>query len=215
LTYCFFLKDNSNKDVIYCKEGDNLKTFVIRFFIFVFSVFFCQTIIADTSSIPSKGDTFPKIILYSPEKESEKDYLGFSGKGPFSLSQIQTPVIIVEIYSMYCPYCQKEAPLVNELYDIIQKNPGIKEKVKLIGIGAGNTPFEVKIYRNQYNIQFPLFPDEAFSIHKAVGEVRTPYFFVIKRNTDGSNNIIYSKVGSILDPHQFLEMILKESGLHQ
>jgi hypothetical protein len=80
-------------------------------------------------------------------------------------------------------------------------------------VGAGNTAFEIDVFRTQYDIRFPLFSDESFSIHKLVGEVRTPHFFVIRINADGSNTIVYSKVGSIEDPKQFLDMIIKESGL--
>jgi peroxiredoxin len=162
---------------------------------------------------PSKGEAFPHITLPVPEKSSEKDYLGVEGKGAFKVSQIKADLIILEIFSMYCPYCQKEAPSVNELYQIITRRADIKDKVKIIGIGAGNTPFEVDVFRTQYNIQFPLFSDESFTVHKAVGEVRTPHFFVMKNNADGSGKLVYSKVGSIQDPGQFLDMILKEADL--
>ncbi len=116
---------------------------------------------------------------------------------------------------MYCPYCQKEAPVVNELYQIINERPALKDKIKIIGIGVGNNPFEVEVFKNKYNIPFPLFPDASFSIHKSVGEVRTPYFIVIKINVDGSHKILYSKAGSIQDPNQFLDFVLKTSGLKE
>jgi peroxiredoxin len=169
--------------------------------------------VCTAENIPEKGSVFPAITLPIPEKDAERAYLGLSGKGTFTISQIKAEVVILEIYSMYCPYCQKEAPLVNDLYEAIAKKPGLKEKIKIIGIGAGNTTFELDIFRNQYNIQFPLFADESFTVHKKVGEVRTPHFFVLKMSTDGSNKIIYSKVGSIQDPVQFLDLILQESGL--
>ena len=169
--------------------------------------------ICTAENIPEKGSSFPSITLPVPEKDAEKAYLGLTGKGTFTISQIKDEVVIVEIYSMYCPYCQKEAPIVNDLYKAIDKKPGLKEKIKIIGIGAGNTTFELDIFRNQYKIQFPLFADESFAVHKKVGEVRTPHFFVLKMNTDGSNKIIYSKTGSIQDSAQFLDLILQESGL--
>lgn len=162
---------------------------------------------------PVKGEAFPNITLPFPEKAHEKEYLGLTGKGSFKIPQIKAELIILEIFSMYCPYCQKEAPNLNELYQIIMKREELKNRIKIIGVGAGNTPFEVDVFKNQYNIQFPLFSDESFSVHKTVGEVRTPYFFVIKRNADGTNILVYSKVGSIQDPSQFLEIIMKESGL--
>jgi peroxiredoxin len=162
---------------------------------------------------PVKGEPFPLITLQKTENTSEMDYLGLKGKGSFQLSDIKSDLLIVEIYSMYCPYCQKEAPIINTLYDLIAKERDLKDKIKLIGIGAGNTPFEIEIFRKQYNVQFPLFPDESFAVHKKIGEVRTPHFFVLKKNPDGSSTLLYSKTGSIQDAGQFLEMILKESGL--
>jgi peroxiredoxin len=159
---------------------------------------------------PAKGDFFPKISLAIPERESAREYLGLTGKGSFGIPQIKAELVIVEIFSMYCPYCQKEAPIVNDLYRIISEKPAMKDKIKIIGIGAGNTPFEVDVFRNKYDIPFPLFSDESFTIHKAVGEVRTPYFFVIRTGTDGSDRVIYSKVGTIQDPNRFLDLIIKD-----
>jgi len=177
-----------------------------------FLIFCVQSVLA-AGHTPAKGEAFPNITLPVPEKASEMDYLGVTGKGSLMISQIKADLVILEIFSMYCPYCQKEAPNINELYNMIEKRPDIKDRIKIIGIGAGNTPFEVDVFRNQYNIQFPLFSDESFSVHKTVGEVRTPYFFVIKKNADGTNILVYSKVGSIQDPSQFLELIIKECDL--
>ena len=184
--------------------------------IFFLIISICLTFFVHTVQAvecPSKGDVFPEVTLSVPEKANEKNYLGINGKGTFKISQIKAEMVMLEVFSMYCPYCQKEAPLVNELFQMISERPDLKNKIKIIGIGAGNTAFEVEVFRDKYNIPFPLFPDESFSIHKAVGEVRTPYFFVFKINADGSNNIIYSKAGSIQDPKQFLDLIIKESGL--
>lgn len=166
---------------------------------------------ADTT--PAKGEVFPDITLPVPEKDSEKEYLGLTGKGTFRISQVKADLLIIEIFSMYCPYCQREAPIVNDLYQAINKNAGLKEKIRMIGIGAGNTAFEIDIFRNQYSIPFPLFADDSFTVHKKVGEVRTPHFFVLKMNTDGSNKLIYSKVGTIQEANQFLKLILDEAGL--
>jgi len=186
---------------------------------FIFAAILCFTFSSQAAQAgnrtPAKGESFPDIALIMPDKPFDKDYLGLMGKNTFKLSQVKADVVILEVFSMYCPYCQREAPLVNQLYDIIDKRTDIKNRVKILGVGVGNTPFEVGIFRNQYNIQFPLVPDESFAIHKAVGEVRTPHFFVVKINTDSSNSIIYSNVGSIKDPNQFLDMIVQDSGLKQ
>jgi len=188
------------------KSNMRVLTVIIIMFFFVLQVYAAEL-------TPAKGDIFPDITLSKTEKASEKEYLGLSGKGSFRISQIKAELLILEIFSMYCPYCQKEAPIVNELYQIINKREDLRNKIRIIGVGAGNNPFEVDVFRNQYNIQFPLFSDESYSVHKSVGEVRTPHFFVIKKTGDKKNTIIYSKVGSIQDPKQFLDMILEESGM--
>jgi peroxiredoxin len=189
------------------------KQVIFLLVVFSFLAFWVYPIFSAEGITPPKGAVFPEIALHVPQNTIENDYLGLRGKNSFKLSQIKAEILILEIFSMYCPYCQKEAPLVNELYQIINNRPDIRDKIKIIGIGAGNTPFEVDVFRNQYKVQFPLFSDESFSVHKSVGEVRTPYFFVIKINADGSNKILYSKVGSIQDPNQFLDLIIRESGL--
>jgi thiol-disulfide isomerase/thioredoxin len=162
---------------------------------------------------PAKGETLPVFNLPVPKNPAEKSYLGLSVDGFFKIPQIKARVVIVEIYSMYCPYCQKDAPGVNELYQRIDKNPDLKNKIKLIGIGAGNTAFEVETYRKTYQVAFPLFPDKDFTIHKACGEVRTPYFIVVKMNDDGTHQIVHAQLGDYPGADLFLELVLKASGL--
>ena len=162
---------------------------------------------------PTTGGVLPLINLPIPISPEEKDYLGLSGNGSFKIPQIKAKVVITEIFSMYCPYCQKDAPRINELYQMIENNPELKTKIKLIGIGAGNSSYEVSVFKKTYAIPFPLFPDKDFVIHKAYGEVRTPYFIVVKINEDGTHQVIHSQLGNFQGPEPFLELILKASGL--
>jgi len=162
---------------------------------------------------PQKGESLPVINLPIPKSPDEKSYLGLSGGGSFKIPQIKAKAVIIEIFSMYCPYCQKDAPGINELYTLIENDPDLKKKVKLIGIGAGNTPFEVDVYKKNYAVPFPLFPDQDFTLHKACGEVRTPYFIVVKINEDGSHLIVHSQLGEYPGAKAFLELVLKSSDL--
>jgi thiol-disulfide isomerase/thioredoxin len=162
---------------------------------------------------PSEGDLLPEIVLTAPQNLDQQKYLGLSNESTFTIPQIKASVVIVEIFSMYCPYCQVEAPSLNELYHKIQNNSSLKNRFKLIGIGAGNTTFEVEHFRDTYKIPFPLFPDDDFSIHKKIGNVRTPYFFVVGINKDGTHRVLYSHEGRIKDQDQFINILLQRAGL--
>lgn len=160
---------------------------------------------------PEEGGVLPEMILTVPEEMEYQKYLGVTGEKTFTVPQIKAEVVIIEIFSMYCPYCQKDAPVVNELYTKIMKDKNLKDRVKLIGIGAGNSDFEVDFFRKTYNISFPLFPDGDFSIHKKLGQVRTPYFIGIKKKKEGTYRIFYSKRGAIEDAEKFLSLMLRLS----
>jgi len=164
---------------------------------------------------PQKGEVLPVMNLPMPKNPVEKGYLGLSGDGSFKIPQIKANVVIVEIFSMYCPYCQKDAPGINELYNLIENNSDLKNKIKLIGIGAGNSTYEVEVFKKTYTVPFPLFPDKDFTIHKACGEVRTPYFIVVKINDDKTHQIVHSQLGDYPGAEPFLELVLKSSGLKQ
>ncbi|MFH1980829.1 MAG: TlpA disulfide reductase family protein [Pseudomonadota bacterium] len=162
---------------------------------------------------PAVGERFPDLALSAPANAAHNAELGVSGKETFRIGQTAGQVLIIEIFSMYCPFCQKEAPQVNRLYKAIQSRSDTAGKVKLIGIGAGNSPMEVDLFRETYSVLFPLFSDGDLSIHKLVGEVRTPYFFAMKRLPDGAMEVIFSKLGGIADVDQFLDGIARDAGI--
>ena len=162
---------------------------------------------------PEEGGVLPEITLPAPEVPTHQNYLGITkNKKTFRIPEIKAEVVLIEIFSMYCPYCQQDAPVVNELYNKIAQDEKLKNKIKLIGIGAGNSPFEVDFFQKTYGVNFPLFPDAEFSIHKMLGEVRTPYFIGVKIKKDGTYSIFYSKRGAIENASKFLNLILSKAG---
>ena len=102
---------------------------------------------------------------------------------------------------------------MDDLYEKIEKDQKLKKKIKLIGIGAGNNEAEVKVYRDTYKVAFPLFTDDDFAIHKALGQVKTPYFIGVRINDDGSHTVFYSKLGAFKKPDEFLQSMIKLSGM--
>ena len=155
---------------------------------------------ASGGNVPAAGDWLVEMRLDAPLSADKQAYLGLSdSSSPFDPTTITGRLLIIEIFSMYCPHCQREAPAVNRLYQAIETSEALRGKVKMIGIGVGNSNFEVDHFRKHYKIEFPLFPDEDFVIHKAMGEVRTPFFIIAAIGADDKGRILWSGIGK-LDP---------------
>ena len=164
-------------------------------------------------SPPPVDGTLPAFALTAPASPENRRYLGIGEAETFTIPEIKADVVIIEVFSMYCPHCQREAPEVNTLYRLMADHPERGDRLKIIGIGAGNSDFEVDYFRTTYDVPFPLIPDGDFVIHKVLGEVRTPYFLAVRLFPDGTHRVIYSKLGAFENPASFLELILSRSGL--
>ncbi len=190
-----------------------MKKNIVMFFLFL-GILLIATAAPLAAAPPQPGGQIPELKFTAPSERADKAYLGLSGWGStFRVPDIKARVVILEILSMYCPFCQKEAPLVNELFSAIEKDPSLKGKIKILGIGAGNSAYEVGVFRKKYGIPFPVVPDPDYTAHKAYGEVRTPYFIAVKINESGTHEVIYSKLGTLENVNTFLNTLRQTAGL--
>ena len=165
-------------------------------------------------AVPARNKPLPDVMLPVPGDGTHRDYLNLSdNRKTFSIGQLQADAVIIEIFSMYCPFCQREAPRVNLLFDLIQSDPQLRQRLKMIGIGVGNSAYEVDYFRKSYDIAFPLFPDEDFKIHKRFGQVRTPFFIGIRLAPGKKPVVFHTQLGGFVSPRAFLNQIVKLGGL--
>jgi len=163
---------------------------------------------------PGVGQQLPDFELPMPKDGADRNYLGLTsrlfsfGAGSFKVPEIKAQAVVFQVFSMYCPHCQKDAPNMNIFYNLVEGSQRARGRVKIIGVGAGNNPYEVSVFKKKYQVPFPLFADADFIIHKKLGDVRTPYFIVIRIMPDGSHRVVYSKLGSFGDPARFLDDVL-------
>lgn len=182
------------------------KKLLSRIFVLMFAVLLIYPATSFSGKIPATGDIFPADDLKMPEGDVYVKYLGLDGsKETFKLRDIKAQLALVQIFSMYCPVCQREARAVNELYQLIAEND-LSDKIKMVGIGPGNSSFEVSVFRQQYDIPFPLIPDADYEWHKIMGEVGTPYFLLVNLE---NGNILEDNLGPFGTPQEFFEIIKK------
>jgi peroxiredoxin len=149
--------------------------------------------------------------LPAPTSQTERNYLGLSEQERFTLLDIKG-VILIEVLSVYCPYCQKVAPGVNDLYRQIENDRDLKGKIKLIGIGQSNSTYELDLFKEKYAVPFPLIPDPKGEVSRLLAAPGTPTFIGVKVD-EGYPQQFYLKAGVFSDPAQFLADFAKAAGL--
>jgi len=159
------------------------------------------------------GDSLEDLSLPVPADGAYRAYLGLSGSGKFTPAGVSAPVLLIQIFSMYCPHCQRDAGNVNVFYDLVEKDPALRKQIRILGIGAGNSPYEVGVFRENYGVPFPLFGDGDYRIHKKLGEVRTPFYIALKKDGKGVPRIVFARVGGIEKAEDFLAFLIRETGL--
>lgn len=189
------------------------KTRIRYFALIVLMLLMAMNVHATTNTPPQTGSPLPEMNLLKPKASADLKYLGLSGSGTFTMDQVAAQVVIIQIFSMYCPYCQRDAPNVNRLFSLMENNPSLKGKIKILGVGVGNSQFEVNTFKKKYSVEFPLIPDGDFKIHKIVGEVRTPYFIVVKLKSGSKPEVIYSRLGAQENIEAFLGQIVQSAGI--
>jgi peroxiredoxin len=177
------------------------------FFFFVAAMLGIFALVSDVGAAPETGEYFPDISFDKPKDSQMREYLGLWMWGNFTIADIESEAIIIELFSMYCPHCQAEAPLTKEMYRMIESDPRYSDKLKFIGIGIKNSEFEVDYFAEKYDIPFPLIADEKDMVQQETGKVYTPHYVVVKITEDKRAKIIFSQMGRIDDAAEFLEMV--------
>jgi len=157
------------------------------------------------------GTTLPDITFSGPVTTAEAKALGAASESGFKLTGIKADAVVLVVFSMYCPYCQKDAPELKKMHELIASR-GLAGKLALVGLGAGNSAYEVNIFREKFGLSFPLIPDPDFAAYKILGQVGTPFYYILKRKGNGFT-IVDTQLGCMVSPEAFLDSIQAKAGL--
>ena len=157
------------------------------------------------------GDLLPTLELKVPREAWARDYLGLEGdKAWFQLGRIPRPLVLIEAFNMYCGVCQQEAPVVNRLHDLLRKDP-LGRALALVGVGIGNSEYEAGLFRRKFQIGFPIFSDGDFRVHTLLRQPDTPFFILARLLGDGRVRVLFTRLGPLGEPGEFLELIRREA----
>lgn len=161
----------------------------------------------DRSRILRLGDPFPELFFPNVLNEQERGYLGLNKEETFSLRNIEVELVMVEFLNKYCYHCQVQAPVFNLVYRAIEADENLRSKVKIVGIGAGNTRFQLEKFREEKGIPFPLVPDADFEAYDAVGSPKTPFTVLVRKDREGRPVVASAHRGVIYSDKGFVEEI--------
>ncbi len=156
------------------------------------------------------GDLFPRYTFPPSASSQDLAYLGISEGKSFTLGDIKADLIVLELINIYCTSCQKQAPIYNEVFALVESDPLMKGKVKWMGVGVGNNEREVESFRREKNIPFPIFPDIRFDFYQAIGGpggIRTPLTLLVRKDEKGRGIIVESHMGFLGGKKEIFEAI--------
>jgi hypothetical protein len=123
---------------------------------------------------------------------------------------VEAELLFIEFFNKYCTSCQHQARVNNGIYKHINSDNALKNRVKFIGIGVGNSKSELDSFKVDKAIPFPLIPDPEFIGYEKIGDPGgTPYMLLVKK-TD-SNFFVFSSHMGLNKDKSFFEKEIKEA----
>lgn len=95
---------------------------------------------------------------------------------------------------------------MNDFYQLVQSR-GFSGRVRVLGIGVGDTPKEVTVFKEKFGLPFPVFPDRSGSFSRQFGKIKVPNVIVLKRRL-GHFEVVYQESSLPDNPGQFLAKVL-------
>lgn len=145
--------------------------------------------------------------LPAPQTEPDRKYLGLASTVErFSLDNIQADILVLDFFDMYCHVCQSRAKHMNDFYQLVQSR-GLSNRVKVLGVGVGDTPKEVTVFKEKFGLPFPVFPDRTGSFTKQFGKIKVPNVILLKKRL-GRFEVVYQESSLPDNAEQFLSKVL-------
>lgn len=141
---------------------------------------------------PVVGYNAGNVKFSAPLSAEDASYLGLAKPAPFTLKDIKADYVLVESFNTTCPHCMAQAPVLNKLYQMVQNDPKLKNKLKFVSVAQGNDANATKMWQTFHKVPFPVVPDKDSKLGKALNFSPYPVTTVMNK----SGKIVWVHVGS-------------------
>jgi hypothetical protein len=148
--------------------------------------------------------TLPGFVFDGGLSDSERAYLGLQESGPFSISQIQADLVLVEFLNVYCYACVQQAPIMNEVYSVVASREDLRDRVRFLGIAVGNGTREIKRFHDQLEVPYPILADPEFRALDSIGNPGGTPFLILYPTRGGT---AMGHLGIMADKAEFVKHI--------
>ncbi|NPA25258.1 MAG: TlpA family protein disulfide reductase [Deltaproteobacteria bacterium] len=154
----------------------------------------------------SRPTSLPELSIPAPTLPAERNYLGLKDSaGHFSFNDLKSRLTVIEIIMAQCPHCQREAPKMDAFYRLLAER-GLQDQVRIFAIALGNTPFETGLYKERYQVPFPIIPDPGGTLLRVDA---TPTLYIIEPDSGGGSRILHQEAGILSTPEELIEITQK------
>ena len=164
-------------------------------------LFFCASPLLAAEKEPEVGQVLGPVKFAKPLSDEDAKYLGVTGE--FTIKDVKAPYLFIEQFNSSCPHCMHQAPFLNQLFDLVQKDAALKDKVKFMSVGQGNDDTAVKMWKAFHKVPFPVLPDPNSTLGKALNF--SPYPVSMLENKNGK--ILWVHIGAFESPDEALKGI--------
>lgn len=130
--------------------------------------------------------------LPTPEDPVERRALGLSAEATeFELEELKGHRLVLLMFDLYCPACQKSVGNFNRLIEALRAEHG---DVTVLGIGCGDTAFETQRFVQKFKLGVSAVPDRDRRLGARFDLRKTPTVMLLER-VDGALHPIYQYSG--------------------
>jgi len=152
---------------------------------------------------PTVGQVLGPVKFAKPLTDDDAKYLGLAKAEEFTIKDVKAPYILIEQFSTSCPHCLHQAPVLNQLYNQVQQDAALKDKVKFMSVGQSNDDSAVKMWKAFHKVPFPVIADPNSGLGKALNFSPYPVSMLV----DKSGKILWVHIGSFESADEALKGI--------